>query len=98
MPLFTLEAAPHGGAVLIRGSEGMAVQFAKCCKPIPGDPIIGWLTKGRGVSVHRASCANLKRLDPAVTVAVVEPDPTYARASTPRPAWPSARLRASNSL
>jgi GTP pyrophosphokinase len=37
---------------------------AKCCKPVPPDPIIGFVTRGRGVSVHRATCANLKRLDP----------------------------------
>ena len=36
------------GPVIIRGSEGMALQFAKCCHPIPGDPIIGFIKKGRG--------------------------------------------------
>src|SRR6185436_16371379 len=37
------------GTVVIRGSEGMAVQFAKCCKPIPGDPIIGMISKDQGM-------------------------------------------------
>jgi GTP pyrophosphokinase len=37
---------------------------AKCCKPAPPEPIIGFITRGRGVTVHRAHCGNLKRLDP----------------------------------
>jgi GTP pyrophosphokinase len=37
---------------------------AKCCKPAPPDAIVGFVTRGRGVSVHRADCANVKRLDP----------------------------------
>jgi GTP pyrophosphokinase len=35
------------------------VRFAKCCNPVPGDPVIGYITRGRGVSVHRADCVNL---------------------------------------
>jgi len=44
------------GTVVIRGSEGMAVQFAKCCKPIPGDPIIGMISKGQGMIIHTHDC------------------------------------------
>ena len=47
-------AAP--GPVTIRGSEGMAVQFAKCCHPIPGDPIIGFIKKGQGLIIHTHDC------------------------------------------
>jgi GTP pyrophosphokinase len=56
----------HGGAVLIRGSEGMAVQFAKCCKPIPGDPIVGLISKGQGMVIHTHDCPVLAktRADP----------------------------------
>src|SRR4029079_19682385 len=42
--------------VIIRGSEGMAVQFAQCCTPIPGDPIIGLIHKGQGMIVHTHDC------------------------------------------
>jgi GTP pyrophosphokinase len=54
------------GPVVIRGSEGMAVQLAKCCRPIPGDPIIGMITKGHGMVVHTHDCPVLSkmRLDP----------------------------------
>src|SRR3954462_5110425 len=44
------------GTVVIRGSEGMAVQFAKCCKPIPGDPILGMISKGQGMIIHTHDC------------------------------------------
>lgn len=43
----------------IRGSEGSVVQYAKCCRPIPGDPIFGFLTKGRGIVVHTQNCTNV---------------------------------------
>jgi len=44
------------GSVIIRGSEGMAVQFAQCCRPIPGDPIIGVISKGQGMVIHTHDC------------------------------------------
>ena len=50
------------GAILIRGSEGIAVQLAKCCEPIPGDPIIGIIRKGQGLEVHVHDCAGIQRL------------------------------------
>jgi GTP pyrophosphokinase len=48
--------APLPGSVIIRGSEGMAVQFAQCCRPIPGDPIIGLISKGQGMVIHTHDC------------------------------------------
>jgi GTP pyrophosphokinase len=48
--------APLPGSVIIRGSEGMAVQFAHCCRPIPGDPIIGVISKGQGMVIHTHDC------------------------------------------
>ena len=45
------------GSIVIHGSEGMAVQFAKCCSPIPGDPIIGFIKKGQGLVIHTHDCA-----------------------------------------
>src|SRR5262245_3429348 len=58
--------ARPSGPVVIRGSEGMAVQFAPCCRPIPGDPIMGLITKGHGMMVHTHDCPVLSkmRVDP----------------------------------
>lgn len=47
----------------IQGTEGMVVNYAKCCKPIPGDPILGSLTVGRGIVIHRESCRHVGHLE-----------------------------------
>lgn len=47
----------HG--ILVEGEDGLMVRLARCCNPIPGDTITGYITRGRGVSVHRADCPNL---------------------------------------
>ncbi len=54
-------AQPENGArpLFIRGTEGMVIQFAKCCRPIPGDDIVGFVSVGRGVVIHRGTCKNL---------------------------------------
>jgi GTP diphosphokinase / guanosine-3',5'-bis(diphosphate) 3'-diphosphatase len=47
--------------ITIRGSEGMAVQFGKCCTPIPGDPILGFINKDKGLIVHTHDCPNVAK-------------------------------------
>lgn len=54
--------APLQGMVLIDGSEGASVQLAACCRPIPGDAIVGYLGRGEGLTVHTAECSVGKRL------------------------------------
>ncbi len=54
----TAEPKPQG-PILIRGTEGMAVQLAHCCRPIPGDPIVGVIKKGQGLVVHLADCPSI---------------------------------------
>jgi len=60
------DATRQPGSLVIRGSEGMALQFAKCCHPIPGDPIIGFLAKDHGLIIHTHDCpvARKTRGDP----------------------------------
>ncbi|MFP3869487.1 MAG: RelA/SpoT family protein [Syntrophobacteria bacterium] len=47
------------GGVRVKGADDILVRFAKCCNPLPGDEIVGYITRGRGVSVHRADCTSL---------------------------------------
>ena len=50
----------HEGGVVIQGASGLLIRIAKCCNPVPGDHIVGYITKGRGVAIHRLDCMNLK--------------------------------------
>jgi GTP pyrophosphokinase len=49
----------HHGAIVVKGIHDVAVRFSKCCSPIPGDEIVGFITRGRGVSIHRTDCVNV---------------------------------------
>ena len=58
--LKTKKPVKHNGTgILVKGEPGLLVRLAKCCSPVPGDPIIGFIPRGRGVSVHRADCPNV---------------------------------------
>lgn len=61
MPSWLMGSKSHQETqpLLIKGTEGMVLNFARCCRPIPGDPIVGFITAGRGVVVHTESCKNL---------------------------------------
>jgi guanosine-3',5'-bis(diphosphate) 3'-pyrophosphohydrolase len=50
--------------VLVKGVDDILVRFGKCCQPVPGDPIIGYITRGYGVTVHRTNCVNALRMTP----------------------------------
>lgn len=56
-PKRTKSKSSHG--ILVKGESGLMVRLARCCNPVPGDPIIGYITRGRGVSVHRTDCTNI---------------------------------------
>ena len=51
-------------AVIVKGMEDLLVRFSKCCSPVPGDEIVGYISRGRGVCIHRADCPALKSLEP----------------------------------
>ncbi|OXS29511.1 MAG: GTP pyrophosphokinase [Desulfovibrio sp. MES5] len=54
----------------ISGVDGVLMRFAKCCNPVPGDPIIGYISRGLGISVHRADCPNVANMEPERLISV----------------------------
>jgi len=70
--------APQGTGLRLKGIDNVMIRAAACCCPLPGDEVFGFVTKGRGISVHRAGCPNIERLvkDDGRWLAVEwEPDP-----------------------
>jgi len=57
------QTVPHD--IIVDGVGDLMTQIARCCKPVPYDPIIGYITKGRGISVHRRDCSMIKKMDEA---------------------------------
>ena len=51
-----------GRGIKIQGVDGLMVRYAQCCQPVPGDPVVGYVTQGRGISIHRSDCPNLLSL------------------------------------
>ena len=60
---YALKRTPHSshgqGGIIVKGADDVAVRFSKCCSPVPGDEIIGFITRGRGISIHRTDCVNV---------------------------------------
>ncbi len=51
------------GGILVKGVHDVSVHYSKCCSPVPGDEIVGFITRGRGISIHRTDCVNVINLD-----------------------------------
>ena len=60
------------GSIVVKGIQDVAVRFSKCCNPVPGDEIVGFVTRGRGVSIHRADCVNVVNLDEENMARIIE--------------------------
>ena len=50
----------HEGGIVIQGADNLLIRISRCCNPVPGDEIVGYITKGRGVSIHRKDCPNMQ--------------------------------------
>jgi GTP pyrophosphokinase len=68
-PAPTRPRAEAGGGITVRGVDDVLARFGKCCTPVPGDPIVGFITRGRGITVHTRDCPN-------VTAGVLDSDRT----------------------
>ena len=58
-----LRIAKSKGGIVVKGIHDVAVRFSKCCNPIPGDEIVGYVTRGRGVTIHRTDCINVMNMN-----------------------------------
>ncbi|MEX2415584.1 MAG: ACT domain-containing protein, partial [Paenibacillaceae bacterium] len=67
----TQKKTPTNG-VKVKGIDNLLVRFARCCNPVPGDDIVGYITRGRGVSVHRKDCTNFKWSEDEDTARIIE--------------------------
>ncbi len=56
------KTGPQKSGIIVKGLTDVAVHFSKCCSPVPGDEIVGFVTRGRGVSIHRTDCINIMQL------------------------------------
>ncbi len=57
-----MQKKKNNGGIVVKGIHDVAVRFSKCCSPVPGDEIVGFVTRGRGVSIHRTDCVNVINL------------------------------------
>ncbi len=62
------------GGIIVKGIDDLSVRFAKCCSPIPGDEIVGYVTRGRGVTIHRTDCVNVMNISETDSVRLIEAD------------------------
>lgn len=74
------------GGIVVEGIHDVAVRFSKCCSPVPGDEIIGFVTRGRGVSIHRTDCINIIQLPEEDRVRLIEAE------------WSTGSTKSSNEL
>ncbi len=70
-------------SVIVKGIDDMLIRFGKCCEPLPGDPITGYITRGFGVTVHRKTCVNALKMNPERRIEVEWSDETAQEETFP---------------
>ncbi|MBQ8803065.1 MAG: bifunctional (p)ppGpp synthetase/guanosine-3',5'-bis(diphosphate) 3'-pyrophosphohydrolase [Tyzzerella sp.] len=64
--------AKSKSGIIVKGIDDMAVRFSRCCNPVPGDEIVGFVTRGRGMSIHRTDCVNIIHLSEAERIRLID--------------------------
>ena len=67
-----LHVTKNKGGIIVKGIHDVAVRFSKCCSPIPGDEIVGFVTRGRGITIHRTDCVNVLNMSEADRSRLIE--------------------------
>ncbi len=81
-PTFRAPSKVTGAGINIAGVGNLLTHTAQCCKPVPGDAVVGFVTQGRGVAIHRMDCANILHLDPASQSRLFDVDWGHAETNT----------------
>ena len=78
-----LHITKNKGGIVVKGIHDVAVRFSKCCSPIPGDEIVGFVTRGRGITIHRTDCVNVLNMSEADRSRLIEAEwqPTESKSS-----------------
>lgn len=67
-----LHVTKNKGGIIVKGIHDVAARFSKCCSPIPGDEIVGFVTRGRGITIHRTDCVNVLNMSEADRSRLIE--------------------------
>ena len=76
-------------AIVVRGLHDLAVRYSKCCSPVPGDEIVGFVTRGRGVSIHRTDCVNIINLSTEERARLIDAEWQEGEADNPNERFPA---------
>ncbi len=76
-------------AIVVRGLHDLAVRYSKCCSPVPGDEIVGFVTRGRGVSIHRTDCVNIINLSEEERARLIDAEWQEGEADNPNERFPA---------
>ncbi len=82
-------SSKNHSAIVVKGLHDLAVRYSKCCSPVPGDEIVGFVTRGRGVSIHRTDCINIINLSAEERARLIDAEWQKAESENPNERFPA---------